>query len=116
MEISNKGQECHSPSEILYKYLVKAELPKNKFLDELQETYFTGLVLKEYNELDISKDQTPHEPFEWDLYGNHLIEKISPDMELTDEGEMQVQSNQETFIGLIDYLGNGYGNNETHNL
>ena len=116
MEISNKEQEYHSPSEMLYKYLLNAELPKNKFLDELQEEYFTERVLEEYDEPDISKDQTTHELFEWNLYGDHLIEKISFDMELTDEGEMEVQSNNETFIGLIDYLGNGYGNNKANFL
>lgn len=116
MDISNNKQDSHSPSETLYKYLLAAELPKNQFLDKLQEEYFTGSLLREYNEIDISNDNSTHEPFEWELYGNHLIEMISNEMETNDEGDMEVQSNQQTFIGSLDCLGNGYGKHTNKNL
>jgi hypothetical protein len=106
--ISNANQDAHSPSDILYKYLIKTELPRNALLDDLQSKYFTQIVLKQQDELDISPEQYFEESVHWELYGNRLIQNVCLDND--EEEDLDIQLNQETFIGSLDRFGNGFGN------
>ena len=109
MALSAKKEECRSPSEILYKYLIKAELPKNSFLDELQEKYLLQILQKELDETGITIEETLEKIIDWELNGNRLIENIPPEIET--EEDLEVQLNQEIFIGSLDQFGNGSGKN-----
>ena len=107
MALSAKEQEALSPSDILYKYLIKAELPRNTFLDELQEKYFIPILRKEFDENGVNVEETLEEIVDWELYGERLIENVSPEIET--EEDLEVQLNQEVFIGSLDRYGNGSG-------
>ena len=107
MALSAKEQEALSPSDILYKYLIKAELPRNTFLDELQEKYFIQILRKEFDENGVNVEETLEEIVGWELYGKRLIENVSPEIET--EEDLEVQLNQEVFIGSLDRYGNGSG-------
>ena len=106
--ISNMNQDALSPSEILYKYFIKTELPRNTFLDDLQSKYFVQILQKYQEELDIPTEQYFEESGNWELYGNRLIQNVSLDGD--EEEDLEIQLNQETFIGSLDRLGNGFGN------
>ena len=106
--ISNMNQDARSPSEILYKYFIKTELPRNTLLDDLQSKYFMKIVQKQQQELHICTEQYLEESGHWELYGNRLIQNISLDGD--DEEDLEIQLNQETFIGSLDRFGNGFGN------
>ena len=102
--------DSHTPSEILCKFLIKAELPKSSLLDELQETYFSSLAEKE----NICPPTNDHEHLsqqsdDWNLFGSFLIEQVSSEIK-DEEEEVEIGIHQETFIGSLDHLGNGFGN------
>ena len=102
--------DSHTPSEILCKFLIKAELPKSLLLDELQETYFSSLAEKE----NICSPTNGQEPLSqqsdgWKLFGSFLIDRVSTEIK-EEEDEIEIQLYQETFIGSLDHLGNGFGN------
>ena len=107
MALSSKNQETRSPSEILYKYLIKAQLPRNTFLDELQEKYFNKILQNEFDEKDMHLVETKGENIDWELHGNRLMENISPDIET--EEDLEIELNQETLTGSFDRFGNGFG-------
>ena len=107
MALSSKKQETRSPSEILYKYLIKAQLPRNTFLDELQEKYFNKILQNEFDENDMHLEETKGENIDWELHGNRLMENISPDIET--EEDLEIELNQETLTGSFDRFGNGFG-------
>ena len=102
--------DSHTPSEILCKFLIKAELPKSSLLDELQETYFSSLAEKEnVCSLTNGQDLLSQQSDEWKLFGSFLIDRVSSEMK-EEEDEVEIQLYQETFIGSLDHLGNGFGN------
>ena len=105
---SNPNQDARSPSEILYKYFVKIERPRNTFLDDLQSKYFVQISRKRQEEISISPEQCFEESSPWELYGNRLIENIS--LDTNEDEDLEIQLNQETFIGSLDQSGNGFGN------
>ena len=98
--------DSHTPSEILCKFLIKAELPKSSLLDELQETYFSS-VAEKVNDCTPMNDQEQSD--EWKLFGSLLMEHVSSEIREEDD-EVEIELHQETFIGSLDQLGNGYGN------
>ena len=108
--IPTSNADSHTPSEILCKFLIKAELPKSSLLDELQETYFSSLAEKE-NICSPANGQEPlsQQPDDWQLFGSFLIDRVSSEIK-EEEDEVEIQSFQETFIGSLDHLGNGFGN------
>ena len=102
--------DSHTPSEILCKFLIKAELPKSSILDELQETYFSSLAEKE----NICSPKNDHEQLsqqshDWKLFGSFLIDHVSSKTK-EEEDEVEIELYQETFIGSLDQFGNGFGN------
>ena len=101
-------QDSRSASEILYKYLVKTELLRNAFLDELQEHFFEIIVLSFHDQISRSTVERSEDFELWHLYGNRLIENIASDAE--EEEDLEIELEQETFRGSLDRLGNGYGN------
>ena len=105
-------QDSRSASEILYKYLVKTELLRNAFLDELHEHFFEQIV-KTFREQISTIPTEATEDFEtWTLYGNRLIENVSPDS--LEEEDLDLELNEETFHGSLDRFGNGFGNFHIH--
>ena len=106
MSLLTTNHDSGAPLETLYKYLIKAELPRNAFLDELQDKYFAQISLKE-NDDSIMSQGEESEQSDWELYGNVLIENISQDFE--EEHDLDIQLNHETFVGSLDRLGNGFG-------
>ena len=102
--------DSHTPSEILCKFLIKAELPKSSILDELQETYFSSLAEKE-NICPTTNDheQLSQQSDDWKLFGSFLIDRVSSKIK-EEEDEVEIELYQETFIGSLDHLGNGFGN------
>ena len=101
-------QDSRSASEILYKYLVKTELLRNAFLDELQEHFFEQIVLTFHEQLSTSPTETSEDFETWTLYGNRLIENVFSDAQ--EEEDLDIELNQETFHGSLDRFGNGFGN------
>ena len=101
--------DSHTPSEILCKFLIKAELPKSLLLDELQETYLSSLVEKEniFSPAN-GQEQLSQQSDDWKLYGSFLIEQVSSEIK-EEEEEVEIELYQETFIGSLDHLGNGLG-------
>lgn len=107
---STTNTDSHTPSEILCKFLIKAELPKSSLLDDLQETYFSSLAEKE----NICSPTNDHEQLflqsdDWKLFGSFLVDRVSSEMK-EEEDEVKIELYQETFIGSLDHLGNGFGN------
>ena len=96
----------HTPSEILCKFLIKAELPKSSLLDDMQEKYFSSAAEK-VNSFTPMNEQEQSD--EWKLFGSLLMEHVSSEMK-EEEDEVEIELYQETFIGSLDQLGNGYGN------
>ena len=107
---STTNTDSHTPSEILCKFLIKAELPKSSILDELQETYFSSLAEKE-NICPTTNDheQLSQQSDDWKLFGSFLIDRVSSKIK-EEEDEVEIELYQETFIGSLDHLGNGFGN------
>ena len=108
MSFSTTNFHSCAPTETLYKYLIKAELPRNKFLDELQEKYFAQISQKAHDEGIFSKEERSEEANDWELNGNLFIENIPPGFE--EEDDIEILFNQESFVGSVDRLGNGFGN------
>ena len=107
---STTNTDSHTPSEILCKFLIKAELPKSSLLDDLQETYFSSLAEKE----NICSPTNDHEQLSlqsdvWKLFGRFLVDRVSSEIK-EEEDEVEIDLYQETFIGSLDHLGNGFGN------
>ena len=101
--------DSRSASEILYKYLVKTELLRNAFLDELNQHYFEKVEQSFHNQLSTSSITSLEKIETWNLYGINLIEKIHADVE-DDEEDLEIEIELETFRGSLDRCGNGYGN------
>ena len=66
------------------------------------------IVRKQQEELGMSPQQPFEESDQWQLYGNILIQNVSLDGD--EEEDLEIQLNQETFIGSLDRFGNGFGN------
>ena len=83
---STTNTDSHTPSEILCKFLIKAELPKSSLLDELQDTYFSSLVDKE-NIFSPANDQEQlsQQSDEWKLFGSFLMEQVSSELKEEEE-------------------------------
>ena len=101
--------DSRSASEILYKYLVKTELLRNAFLDELNQHFFEKVEQSFHDQLSTSSLTCLEKIETWNLYGTNLIEKIPLDVE-EDEEDLEVEIEHEIFRGSLDRCGNGYGN------
>ena len=101
--------DSRSASEIIYKYLVKTELLRNAFLDELNQHFFEKVEQSFQDQLSISPITSLEKLETWNLYGTNLIERIPLDVE-EDEEDLEVEIEHETFRGSLDRCGNGYGN------
>ena len=101
--------DSRSASEIIYKYLVKTELLRNAFLDELNQHFFEKVEQSFHDQLSTSSLTSLEKIETWNLYGTNLIEKIPLDVE-EDEEDLEVEIEHETFRGSLDRCGNGYGN------
>ena len=101
--------DSRSASEIIYKYLVKTELLRNAFLDELNQHFFEKVEQSFHDQLSTSSLTFLEKIETWNLYGTNLIEKIALGVE-EDEEDLEVEIEHETFRGSLDRCGNGYGN------
>ena len=100
-------QESRSASEILYKYLVKTELLRNAFLDELNQHFFQQIEQSFLNQSSKHITDSSDEFVIWNLYEHKLIENIPKDAE--EEEDLEIEIDNETFRGSLDRFGNGYG-------
>ena len=100
--------DSRSASEILYKYLVKTELLRNAFLDELNQHFFEKVEQSYHNQYSTCSITSKEKIETWNLYGINLMEKIPLDVE-DDEEDLEIEIEHETFRGSLDRCGNGYG-------
>ena len=103
--------DSRSASEILYKYLVKTELLRNAFLDELNQHFFEKVEQSYHNQYSTCSITSKEKIETWNLYGINLMEKIPLDVE-DDEEDLEIEIEHETFRGSLDRCGNGYGNSQ----